>query len=722
MAIAGGAAVPALADGFEGEPEGLLEVTADRLEYDNKKKLYVAAGRVRVVQADRSLDADWLAFSSQTKLGVASGHVRVVHGKDVLLADFFEFNVDTLEGVVFAGDLDNGEGEFLVRARQLAKTGEDCYELRDGTFTTCRCPEGKRLPWTLRAKHARFDIGGYATTRNTTVEVLGVPVLWLPWAIFPIKAKRQSGLLFPEFRLGGNNGFQIGVPIFWAAHDRLNATFTPEYLSKRGFKPRLDLEYVQGQRSGGRLQGSFIRDDVTADEAPSTREFSPNRWSLIWNHDQHLPADWRFKADVKLASDFRYARDFEDLERYRNYRHLESSVFAFNHFGADGRFGATAAVRWADDQQVAGSPFLLQRLPELRFDILPAVVTQLPGLVASMPTNYTYFSSFGDKRVGRPNGGSRLFFHPRLAYPVRLFDRFELHPEIGYYETLYQPNGASFSQRGLVTARVDLRSRIDGKLKLPFLKPLRHLIEVSARWTYVQDREASQGDSDTLFVPRDVSQEFLRQLEPENIVLDPSDDIPHANLLTVGFGNRIYSPRGKGPQRLLADVTFSAGYDFARDRWARLNVDGATFPRGGVRTRFMLSVDPNEAQIEEALMEAATALPERGWFEGGAVGMSYRFRRELPTFADIDRVSQIGLFTRLELGPRWTLSYAFNYSLAGGLLLQNRGGLAYTSACHCWKLAIEARQDRTRGVEFRVGFTLLGLGDAAAATTRPLIR
>ena len=41
------------------------------------------------------------------------------------------------------------------------------------------------------------------------------------------------------------------------------------------------------------------------------------------------------------------ASDFEDLRRYRNYRYVESSLFVFNHFGVDGRFGATGAVRWA---------------------------------------------------------------------------------------------------------------------------------------------------------------------------------------------------------------------------------------------------------------------------------------------------------------------------------------------------------------------------------------
>jgi LPS-assembly protein len=38
--------------------------------------------------------------------------------------------------------------------------------------------------------------------RNTTFDVFGVPLAWIPWMVFPVKTERQTGLLFPEFSLG----------------------------------------------------------------------------------------------------------------------------------------------------------------------------------------------------------------------------------------------------------------------------------------------------------------------------------------------------------------------------------------------------------------------------------------------------------------------------------------------------------------------------------------
>ena len=85
---------------------------------------------------------------------------------------------------------------------EIAKTGEQTYRFENGRFTTCRCEEGEREPWEIEAEQAELEIGGYGTARNTRFEVLGVPVVWLPWMIYPLKTERQTGLLFPEISAG----------------------------------------------------------------------------------------------------------------------------------------------------------------------------------------------------------------------------------------------------------------------------------------------------------------------------------------------------------------------------------------------------------------------------------------------------------------------------------------------------------------------------------------
>ena len=169
-------------------------------------------------------------------------------------------------------------------------------------------------------------------------------------------------MLFPIIGFGSVNGFEIGLPLFWAARDELNVTFTPSYLEKRGFKPDLEFEYLLGSRvSWSDLRGPL---STTSGSRPIRIVISvPTAGHSVWEADQWLPAGWRFRSDVKLVSDNRYAYAFDDFARYRDYRYLESSAYVVKHLLEDGRLGLTGSVLWANDLQtpdtVDRDPFLV---------------------------------------------------------------------------------------------------------------------------------------------------------------------------------------------------------------------------------------------------------------------------------------------------------------------------------------------------------------------------
>ena len=227
-----------------------VEITADQITYEVEREIYVAEGDVRVVQGDLKIEADWVVFNRQTRRGIAAGGVRVEDGEQILEAQFVDFDHTGQQGLVFDGRLDMGEDDFLIGAAELRQTGEDTYGARDASFTTCRCPDPEdRLQWQINAEDANVEIGEYATAWNVTVDVLGIPAVWLPWMFFPVKTERQSGFLIPEIGYGSKNGFEIGLPFFWAARRNINVVATPRYLTAKGFKPELEVEAVYGEAS-----------------------------------------------------------------------------------------------------------------------------------------------------------------------------------------------------------------------------------------------------------------------------------------------------------------------------------------------------------------------------------------------------------------------------------------------------------------------------------------
>jgi lipopolysaccharide assembly outer membrane protein LptD (OstA) len=389
----------ALAQGFlAGESEGEdqpFDVTADSVEHDAQRGVYVARGNVRITQPERVLSADWVGFSSETRQGLASGNVVIIEGDDVLRADVLQFQIDSAKGLVYRGNLEGGGTRFLMSGDTIQKTGEDTYVFDEGKFTSCKCPEGGREPWAITADKANLDIGGYGTARNTAFEVLGVPVVWLPWMIYPLKKDRASGFLFPVWNASSRRGFDIGLPFFWAVGERLNLTLTASYLTENGFMPSVEGEYVFGEKSSGQFYGAWIDDKNIDPDDPST-PFSSQRWALGLLHEQYLPYDFRFVVDARFFSDNLYAFDFEKYSDYRRDRFVESQAFLERRFGSLDRYGFFGAVQYAEDQQNPDDQdrdeFLLQRMPQLHLSGVPQRLDRVvPGLVGSFDVDYVNY-------------------------------------------------------------------------------------------------------------------------------------------------------------------------------------------------------------------------------------------------------------------------------------------------------------------------------------------
>ena len=78
---------------------------------------------------------------------------------------------------------------------------------------------------------------------------------------------------------------------------------------------------------------------------------------------------------------------------------------------------------------------------------------------------------------------------------------------------------------------------------------------------------------------------------------------------------------------------------------------------------------------------------------------------------DFDHVNQIDLYLRYSITDTWAATYVGSYSFERSLVLRNLGGIEYFSRCRCWAVRLEIAQDRERGVQFNLLYTLAGLGD-----------
>jgi hypothetical protein len=154
--------------------------------------------------------------------------------------------------------------------------------------------------WKANLSSLKVDLDGFATLWNAMVRVGPVPVLYLPWAIYPAQAERTSGLLPPRLGASSTFGSTVGLAYFQTLGDQADITFTPEYFSKEGVLWGGEARWQPDLTHRGSLSGETIHQ-----KSLDTRRY---RYFLkeVWQRED----GWQFTADVNQASDNLVEADF----------------------------------------------------------------------------------------------------------------------------------------------------------------------------------------------------------------------------------------------------------------------------------------------------------------------------------------------------------------------------------------------------------------------------
>ncbi len=405
---------------------------------------------------------------------VATGGVILMEGMNRLEGDRIEYNYRTNLGVITNGRgfLDTGVSFSGVEIR---REGERQYFVRDGRFTGCRAcqPESETPDWEFRTGEATVYQDELITSRDTSFWVKGIPAFYSPVAALPI-GPRRTGFLIPRVGYGNQDGFTIRQPFFWAISRSQDATFTPIYRTKRGFEIDGQYRYVLGERSRGELNARYLH-DLEPGTAP------PNRGEIHWLHDQVLTPTWTFKADARYQSDQQLYRSFVDSSvTDRTQAAVDSNIFVTQ---TTSQYMLLGLVEVTEDLTGVG-PKRLSRLPEVRFQWLPAPLFGSLPVVAEGETSVVYFEQSAVENTGR------FDLRPALHLPLAPFpwlDRQRPAWDCARRPIQRRRSGGGGTNRFLV----DLGQRFGSTFLRRFEDPgfgfarLTHVVEPSVQYQYV---------------------------------------------------------------------------------------------------------------------------------------------------------------------------------------------------------------------------------------------
>ena len=627
--------------------------------------IYTLEGNAVVQYAGQRLEAGNIVYRQDSGEIEALQGIRYtgpglyVSGESAAL--YPELQQGELRNVDYALYEQHGRGEAdTLRLDNLTE------QTLEGTYYTT-CPPGNE-DWVLSAREVELDQAqGTGTARGAKLALKGVPIMYTPYASFPIDERRKSGLLVPKVGQTEQTGFDASLPVYWNIAPNRDMTFVPRYMSDRGAMLGAEFRYLTAH-SEGTLSGEYL---------PSDNKSNNEDRSLV--AIAHRGNPWPRLQTRIIASNVSDENYFEDLGTNlveTSQTNLERTA-AMDYHGIGWQLGMRVQDFQTIDATVSSAERPHKQLPQIVFSATPD--TRLLGLKFETGAELNHFTH-SDSDVVK---GSRLDVQPRISLPVYRAAWY-IDPAVSVRHTAYDLNNTAAGADDSLSRTTSVVSLDTGTF-----------FERNGHWgdnDYVQTLEPRLF---YLYVPYK-NQEDLPVFDTgdydfnywtlfrENRFSGP-DRMGDANQLAVALTSRILDPMS-GRQLISASLG-SLLYFSDRE---------VTLPGDPVETDDSSDII---AEVTLALARHWNADAEYHWdpHDSTTTRNDYRLQykrgpRQLVNLSyrqQSDTLEQVDMSFLWPLSPAWHLVGRWYYSLQASETIEALAGIGYESCC--WGLQVLGR-------------------------------
>lgn len=511
----------------------------------------VYTGHARIDYGDVRLTADELRFNPATNTATAVGHAVLTRGPRRLVADQIVYHAD--EGTYEVGPL--RVGEYPIYLEGASATGDrNSIVVNDARVTV---PEPGELIPTLQAARLFFGANHEIHAEKASVGIGGVR----PVGVRGFRHNTRSPLLTYLSATGGYRrrlGMFIEAGVHVPITDVLRMGGDVGLYTSRGIMVGPSGTYLSpngGDDLKGSFRSGFIKDygtrftDVLGRPVPKYRGF------FEWNHQQQI------NERTTLSGQFNYWRDSEVVRDFRPklfFPVQEPDSFVEGAYAGDNYFLSLFT-------RVQPNKYhnVQQRLPELRFDVLP--------LALGGGFHERFNSSVAVLRDDPPLGGPTLRSTRADAYysverPFRPSEWLTFTPVVGgrvtHYADLSGPRDTYTRTLGEVGFDGEMRMsgiyeyknarwKIDG---------LRHLVTPRISYRYIPE-----GERGARYIPPIDRRSFSTYLQPLGLGdIRNLDQMRSVNTLRIGIDNTLQTRDPVYGSRDLVIVNVANDFRFER--------------------------------------------------------------------------------------------------------------------------------------------------------------
>lgn len=679
-----------------------LKFSADEYETDLGTRTTTAKGNVEIFVEGRHIKSDDLLLMPSENSLKLKGKVWVKQGEIVIESEEAQTEINSSKGSFKNAVLRKGKTLYL-EGRDLESLGSDRYRLRQGKISFCMdCPQS----WSVFGASIELEIEGYAEIHHAIFQVKDQPVAYFPVFYFPIKQKRQSGFLIPEYKYTDELGSTIMQPYFWAIDQDQDLTATYSFMMEGGHRIANEYRYVYSDRS-------FVKALTSFNQNLYVPNVNDHRFGVSLDQRLQISQNWvqRFKGE--FASDNRYSSNFDKDFENKKMPSLPSK-FSLSHQNT----WLTSYV-----QGVVNVDNLPRNIEGNPIHVLPEIRMGLPNLQILGPLSFqSELSHLSLRRSGEDSvdpitswirTGDRSTLKSSLFLPHYVFDRVLSESRVETRLDAYRFHNlpAEFDDSA-ARARVVLEERLSVQVfkvystDLGSLKAIKHTWEPIITWGYSPQEAVS--DHEFFRQKKDLPEKRLGVHSPKFDIFDPTTDAleselgtssdairlrPH-HLASFGFETRLVGSFERNSKRVYERLflfSLNQDYDIQNQKPDKLYLR-AIGAYGGVRGSSEIAINVTKG--------TANLLNELRWTNRQfTTSVSQSIRPDLERYE--------GSLLLKFLKPI-TLSYSATYDALSDVITKQDFQFRYeSSSSKCWyaSLGVSSEPSRDKPGTYNVGYS-----------------
>ncbi len=593
----------------KGELEGPIKYQADLIVLSDQGNRIRLQENARLEYLDMTLTAAYILINQQDKTLFAKGIADSVDehgmplmrgtpvftqkGQEPLYGDSLVYNFETQRGRIFMGKTKMEPGYY--RGTKIHRIADSTLLVKDGIFTSCEYIDHPH--YYFQSQRIRMKVNDKVIAKPIVFYIADVPLMWLPFGIFPNKGRRHSGIVIPKYgesTVGGR--FLRGMGYYWAPNDYFDAAFLTDFYDRLGFAYRMRARYTVRYK----LNGSFSAEYYPRDPSSGRKT---DRWRFTFGHRQIIDPTMTISGQGSFQSDRDFARQLSPNMEDRLNQNITSNLSLSKRWPGT-KNSLSLSVSHNQNLQTGRISYTL---PSLSFNrsssnLYEMITGKKAGARARWYQNI-YFSSSsrllyrGDKIPLDDSTFTRseskgVQHNLSFSAPQKVLKYITLNPSMNFQEVWVDEINAArfdpdsnrieeykkkqFAARHTFSTSLRAKTTLYGLFepKIGKLKYIRHKVDPAVSFTYRPDFSTPAFDYFTEIVDTNGVVHKIDKFKNNPFGGTGSSESRTMNLsLSNVFEGKLVDENGKEKKISLLTVTTSTSYNFLKDslKWSNLS-------------------------------------------------------------------------------------------------------------------------------------------------------